>query len=40
MHNLCGRDWADAARWTANLVEPGGLIVIVDRVQDRRVVVS
>ena len=33
MHNLCGRDWADAARWTANLVEPGGLIVIIDRVR-------
>jgi predicted O-methyltransferase YrrM len=33
MHHLSGRDWADAARWTAELVEPGGLIVIVDRVQ-------
>jgi tRNA (cmo5U34)-methyltransferase len=33
MHHLSGRDWADAVKWTANLVEPGGLIVIVDRVQ-------
>jgi tRNA (cmo5U34)-methyltransferase len=33
MHHLSGRHWAEAAKWTANLVEPGGLIVIVDRVQ-------
>lgn len=33
MHHLSARDWAEAAKWTANIVEPGGLIVIVDRVQ-------
>jgi len=33
LHHLSGRDWAAAARWTAELIEPGGLIVIVDRVQ-------
>jgi tRNA (cmo5U34)-methyltransferase len=33
MHHLSGRNWADVAKWTANIVEPGGLIVIVDRVQ-------
>jgi tRNA (cmo5U34)-methyltransferase len=33
LHHLSGRDWAAAARWTAELVEPGGLILIVDRVQ-------
>jgi SAM-dependent methyltransferase len=33
LHHLSGRDWAGAVKWTANLVEPGGLLVIVDRVQ-------
>jgi tRNA (cmo5U34)-methyltransferase len=33
MHHLSARDSADAAKWTANLIEPGGLIVIIDRVQ-------
>jgi tRNA (cmo5U34)-methyltransferase len=33
MHHLSSRDWADAARWAAELVEPGGLLVIVDRVE-------
>src|SRR5438445_12162036 len=33
MHPLSARDWVDAVTWTANLIEPGGLIVIVDRVQ-------
>jgi tRNA (cmo5U34)-methyltransferase len=33
MHHLSAHDWVDAAKWTANLIEPGGLIIIVDRVQ-------
>jgi SAM-dependent methyltransferase len=33
MHHLSDRDWADAVKATAQLIERGGLIVIVDRVQ-------
>jgi tRNA (cmo5U34)-methyltransferase len=33
MHHLSARDWANAVKETAQLIEPGGLIVIVDRVQ-------
>lgn len=33
LHHLSDRAWAAAARWTAEHIEPGGLILIVDRVQ-------
>jgi tRNA (cmo5U34)-methyltransferase len=33
MHHLSARDWAAAAKGTANLIAPDGLIVIVDRVE-------
>jgi tRNA (cmo5U34)-methyltransferase len=32
LHHLTGREWAAYARWAADLIEPDGLIVIVDRV--------
>src|SRR5581483_338459 len=33
LHHLSAEEWAAAAAWTAALVEPGGLVVVVDRVQ-------
>ncbi len=33
LHHLSGDEWAAAVNWTANVVEPEGLIVVVDRVQ-------
>ena len=33
MHHLSGTEWAAAAKWMSNVLEPGGLVVIVDRVR-------
>jgi SAM-dependent methyltransferase len=33
LHHLSGDEWAAAVNWAAGVVEPGGLIVVVDRVQ-------